>query len=299
MKHNIQPAAFDSQQEMRTRQIEIRYCQDETPPMVDIHSHSHYELYLFCEGGLERYLVGTKNYCLQRGDILLIPPTVMHHPVFLKGAGRYQRYVLWCSQDYLNQLAELDPDISYALRLCHAQEEYLLRFPSPSISQMLENDLRTMWMESQSSSLCRTVALHLACINFLVLLNRSVSTDTIITSISDPGTPLLEQVLTYVHEHYGEPITLQDTAKKFFVSPSTIEHQFTRKLGWSFYRYVTKRRIIEARNQIAAGVPIKVACQNCGYTDYSNFYKVFTREVGMTPSQFRRFGQHQVLELIE
>ena len=298
MKHSVQPKAFDAQQEMRAPQVEIRYCLDETPPMVDIHSHSHYELYLFCEGDLERYLVGTKNYRLQRGDLLLIPPMVMHHPVFLKGAGRYQRYVLWCSQEYLAQMEGMDPDISYALRLCQERGEYLLRFPSPSISQMLENDLRTMWMESQGSSLCRDMAVHLACMNFLIQLDRSVSADTVVASIPDPVSPLLEQVITHIHEHYSETITLQDTAKKFFVSPSTIEHQFTRKLGWSFYRYVTRRRIIEARNQIAAGVPIKAACQNCGYANYSNFYKVFTKEVGMTPSQFRRLGQHQVLETL-
>ena len=142
------------------------------------------------------------------------------------------------------------------------------------------------------------MAIHLSCIDFLVQLNRSVSADTVVASIPGSGSPLLEQVITYIHEHYGEPVTLQDTAKKFFVSPSTIEHQFTEKLGWSFYRYVTKRRIIEARNQITAGVPLKTACQNCGYADYSNFYKAFTREVGMTPSQFRRFGQRQVLETL-
>ena len=298
MRHTMRPAAFDPQQEMRTPQVEIRYCLDEDSPTVDIHSHSHYELYLFCEGDLDRYVVGSRSYRLQRGDLLLIPPKVTHHPIFLEGARHYQRYVLWCSQDYLTHLTKLDGDIDYAFRLCRERGEYLLRFPLPSVSQMLENELRTMWTEFQSRSLCRETAIQLSCMSFLVRLNRSVSTDAVVSSIRDAENPLLEQVITYIHEHYGEPLSLQDTAKKFFVSPSTIEHQFTQKLGWSFYRYVTKRRIIEARNQIAAGVPLKAACQNCGYADYSNFYKAFTREVGMTPSQFRRFGQHQVLETL-
>ena len=298
MGHTLKPAAFDPQQEMRTPQIEIRYCLDEDSPTVDIHSHAHYELYLFCEGDLERYVVGAKSYRLRRGDLLLIPPMVAHHPIFQEGARRYQRYVLWCSQEYLVRLTQLDPDMDCAFRLCREREEYLLRFPSPSVSQLLEGELKTMWTEFQSRSLCRETAIQLSCMNFLVRLNRSVSADTVVASLRDAENPLLDQVIAYIHGHYGERLSLQDTARRFFVSPSTVEHLFTQKLGWSFYRYVTKRRIIEAQNQIAAGVPIKTVSQVCGYTDYSNFYQAFTREVGISPSQYRGLGRRQVPEAL-
>lgn len=298
MRRTIKPAAFDPQQEMRSPQIEIRYCLDEHSPTVDIHSHTHYELYLFCEGDLERYVVGAKSYRLQRGDLLLIPPMVAHHPIFQEGARRYQRYVLWCSEEYLSWLAQADQDIDGAFRLCREREEYLLRFPSPSVSQLLEGELQTMWTEFQSRSLCRETAIQLSCMNFLVQLNRSASADTVVASFRDAESPLLEQVISYIHGHYGERLSLHDTAQRFFVSPSTIEHLFTQKLGWPFYRYVTKRRIIEAQNQIAAGVPVKTVSNNCGYTDYSNFYKAFTKEVGIPPSQYRRLGQRRVFETL-
>lgn len=298
MKQMISPAAFDPQQEMRAPQIEIRYCLDENSPTVDIHSHTHYELYLFCEGDLERYVVGARSYRLQRGDLLLIPPAVTHHPIFKEGVKRYQRYVLWCSQAYLDRLTEMDPDIDYAFRLCREGGEYLLRFPAPTISQLLESDLKTMWTESRGLSLCRRTAVQSSCMSFLIRLNRSASMDTVVSSLRDAENPLLEQVIAYIHGHYGDRLSLQDTAKHFFVSPSTIEHLFTQKLGWSFYRYVTKRRIIEAQNQITAGVPIKLVCANCGYSDYSNFYKAFTKEVGVSPRQYRDLGQRQIVETL-
>ena len=298
MRHTLRPAAFDPQQEMRAPQFEIRCCLDEDSPTVDIHSHAHYELYLFCEGDLERYVVGSRSYRLRRGDLLLIPPMVAHHPIFQEGARRYQRYVLWCSQEFLARLSETDPDMDCAFRLCREREEYLLRFPSPSVSRMLERELQTMWTESQSRSLCRETAVRLSCMNFLVRLNRSVSADTVVAGLRDAESPLLEQVIAYIHEHYGERLSLRDTARRFFVSPSTIEHLFTQKLGWSFYRYVTRRRIIEAQNQIAAGVPIKTVSLACGYADYSNFYKAFTKEVGIPPSQYHSLGQRQVLKTL-
>ena len=291
MRNTLRPAAFDPRQEMRSRQVEIHYNLDEDSPTVDIHSHSHYEIYLFCEGDLERYVVGARSYTLQRGDLLLIPPMVLHHPVFQEGARRYQRYVLWCARDYLAALIERDPDLGAAQRLCRERGEYLLRFSSPAVSRLLERELQSMWAESQGSGLCRETALEMDCMRFLVQLNRSAATDTVADSAIDAGSPLLEQVIAYIHENYGQPITLQETARRFYVSPSTVEHLFTQKLGWSFYRYVTKRRIVEAQAQIAAGAPVKTVCRNCGYSDYSNFYKAFTRETGVSPSQYRSLGQ--------
>ncbi len=293
MRGILRPEVFDPKQEMSSRQVEIHYNLDEDSPTVDIHSHSHYEIYLFCEGDLERYVVGAKSYTLQRGDLLLIPPMVMHHPVFQEEARRYERYVLWLSQEYWEQLIEGDPDLAGAMGLCRQRGEYLLRFPSPAVSRMLERELKNMWAEFQGSDLCRDTAIRISCLNFLVQLNRGASEETVVDSLRDSGSPLLEQVIAYIHRHYGQPITLQDTARRFFVSPSTVEHLFTQKLGLSFYRYVTKRRMLESRIQIAAGVPIKEVCRSCGYTDYSNFYKAFTKEVGMPPSQYRALGRRQ------
>ena len=291
MRNILRPAAFDPKQEMRSRQIEIKYSLDEASPTVDIHSHSHYEIYLFCEGDLERYVVGARSYRLQRGDLLLIPPMVLHHPVFQEGASRYQRYVLWCAREYLAALIERDPDLGAAQRLCRERGEHLLRFSSPAVSRVLERELRTMWAEAQGDGLCRETAMEIACMSFLVQLARSAATDAVADNAIDAGSPLLEQVIAYIHENYGQPITLQDTARRFYVSPCTVEHLFTQKLGSSFYRYVTKRRIVEAQAQIAAGTPVKTVCRNCGYSDYSNFYKAFTKETGLSPSQYRSLGQ--------
>lgn len=298
MAHTVKPAVFDPQQEMRAPQLEIRYCLDEDSPTVDIHAHTHYELYLFCEGDLERYVVGSRSYRLQRGDLLLIPPMVTHHPIFREGARRYQRYVLWCSREYLDHLAEADPDLSGVFRLCREREEYLLRFSSPDLSQALEREMSAMWAEAEGDAPCRNTALRLSCMRLLVRLNRAVSAGAVVSGVPGGESPLLDQVIAYIQAHYGERLSLQDTARRFFVSPSTVEHQFTQKLGWSFYRYVTKWRVTEAKTQIAAGVPMKTASRNCGYEDYSNFYKAFLGETGISPSQYRRLRQRQVPEAL-
>ena len=98
---------------------------------------------------------------------------------------------------------------------------------------------------------------------------------------------LLEQVVAYIETHLGGPITLADTAKRFWVSESKITQTFRQKLGVSFYRCVTQRRLIAAKSLIVQGLPLNTVNERVGFSDYSTFFRAFKREYGMSPSQFR------------
>ena len=98
---------------------------------------------------------------------------------------------------------------------------------------------------------------------------------------------LLERVFAYIEAHLGEQITLAETAKHFWVSESKIRQTFHQKLGVSFYRCVTQRRLIEAKSLIIQGVPLNEVSERVGFADYSTFFRAFKQEYGIAPSQFR------------
>ena len=290
MKNSPRPMHFDPSQEMQTRETELRYCLDETALTVDLHAHPFYEIYFFVEGNLESYVVGNRSYHLRRGDILMIPPSVLHHPVFHAEPKRYVRFVLWLSMSFLDQLIQTDPDIDYVMRLCHERKEYMIRCSAPALAQSLENHLQTIWYESQGNALCKKAYEKYSCLGFLIQLNRTVSDQNVISSIHDHKSPLLDQILAFVQENYAAPLTLKKVAEHFFVSPSTVEHLFSQKLGKSFYRYVIECRLITAQSMIQQGIPLKEVSRACGYSDYSNFYKSFVKELGVSPSDFRSYA---------
>ena len=102
---------------------------------------------------------------------------------------------------------------------------------------------------------------------------------------------LLDQVMAYIEEHYSRRITLQEAASHFYVSTSTISQLFRQKMGVSFYRCVTQRRLIAAKNLIVSGVPLERVNEQVGFTDYSTFYRAFRQEFGISPRQFRKLQE--------
>lgn len=101
-------------------------------------------------------------------------------------------------------------------------------------------------------------------------------------------TDLLDQILNYVELHWSEKITMGEVAKHFFISESTITQTFRARLGISFYRFVTRRRLSAAKDLIDQGIPLEAVAERTGFSDYSAFFRAFKQEFGMSPRQYRK-----------
>ena len=108
------------------------------------------------------------------------------------------------------------------------------------------------------------------------------------SSEPDDNPVLLDQIVHYVEAHLSERITVSDIAAQFWVSPSTFSQLFKKKMGVSFYRYVTQRRLLEAKMLIRSGIPMDQVSISVGFQDYSTFYRAFKAEFGQSPAQFRK-----------
>ena len=282
------PIQFNPSQEMTKRRLELRYVMDQESPHVEFHAHPFYEIYFFLEGPVDAYIIDGRSYRVRSGDILMMPPGIAHHPVFGQESKPYRRYVLWLSLEQMEEMSRLDPDILNVLKQCQEQASYRIRCSTPSGRQMLEGYLSAMWQEEKGESACKQAAVYSLCLNFLVLLNRIVAQEHLLVTNYHQTDSLLEKVLGYIRDNYTTNITLNAVADHFFTSPSNIETLLTKRLGKPFYRYVTECRIIRAQALIAGGMPLKEVGLACGYNDYSNFYRAFSREVGISPSKYRQ-----------
>ena len=99
---------------------------------------------------------------------------------------------------------------------------------------------------------------------------------------------LTDRVTAYIESHFAQNITIADLSRHFYVSESTISHQFRQKMGLSLYRYITQRRLIAAKTHIQNGATLEQVSRDVGFADYSTFYRAFKQEFGISPRRYRK-----------
>ena len=269
--------------EMSSRYVDTHQDVTYSNSQVNLHSHNFYEL-LYCHNtGDVEYLVGADRYRLQKGDVILIPPGISHRPLLPDHMPEpYRRDVLWINPDLIDQLELLVPwedrlnaQVSKLLRTAGTRWEFLGELFRHGVREYEGRELG--WEEIVLGNT----------IQLLVYLRRAVQ-DRSAAPLKAEKPELLDRALAYIEDHLAEKITLGDIAKHCWVSQSTITQTFRNKMGVSFYRCVTQRRLIAAKTLIIEGAPLESVGRKVGFSDYSSFYRAFKQEFGISPRQFRK-----------
>ena len=98
----------------------------------------------------------------------------------------------------------------------------------------------------------------------------------------------LQDITNYIQKHYMEPLSVEDFAKKYGLDRRYLSRQFKKRTGFTIRGYITEVRLDAARNFLMQGYSGKEVATLCGFSDISNFYKVFKERRGMNPSEWRK-----------
>ncbi len=250
---------------------------------VQLHSHNFYEL-IYCHSGNVQYLVGMQRYRLQRGDIVIIPPGISHRPLFLDQLNEpYHRSVFWLSNEFRSQMVQRFPELKRNIR------HYLFR-TGGTRWESLSSFFQTAVQENERRELGWQAAViaqaELLCVG---LVRASVKADPPQIERRE----LMDEIMLYIEQNMTEKLSLEQTAQHFHVSESTIRQLFRKRMDVSFYRFVTQRRLIAAKNLIQTGTSLEQTAAEVGFGDYSNFYRAFRREYSITPAAYRQLVRKQ------
>ncbi|MCD8142346.1 MAG: AraC family transcriptional regulator [Clostridiales bacterium] len=248
---------------------------------VQLHSHTFYEV-LCCRSGNIEYLIGADRYRVAAGDIIYVPPGVSHRPILPEAMSiPYRRYVLWVSQSFQEQIAANWPELG-----ARAGHSGILRTAGTEWA-FLQDTFRRGCEKAEREEPGWQMWLYGNTMQLMADMMRALSPNGPELALPEQR-ELVDHATLYVETHFSEKITLEGAAQALLVSQSALQQTFHNKLGVSFYRFVTQRRLTAAKNLILEGQPLTSVGEQVGFSDHSTFYRAFQKEYGISPSQYRK-----------
>jgi AraC-like DNA-binding protein len=103
----------------------------------------------------------------------------------------------------------------------------------------------------------------------------------------------IAQVITYIDQHYTEPITLAQLAKLSSYSPAHLTKRFRESTGVPPIRYLNNVRLQQAKYLLQfSALPVSQVMEQCGFNDAAYFSRSFKKMLGYSPQAFRELSRN-------
>lgn len=100
---------------------------------------------------------------------------------------------------------------------------------------------------------------------------------------------LSRKLIQLMETGFAEKFTLEEAAKKLYVSPAHLIRVFRREMHCTPHWYLTQYRLMQAEQLLRFGTQtIAQIAQNTGFSSASHFISQFKQARGCTPEQFRQ-----------
>ena len=107
---------------------------------------------------------------------------------------------------------------------------------------------------------------------------------------AESGTAWVPQITAYIRSNYAEPqLNATMISERFGLTPAYISHVDHETTGVKLLDFLHTVRIEKAKALLLnTDMSLLDIAQRCGYYDRYAFSRVFSRYVGISPSEYRR-----------
>ena len=266
------------------REFEIYHATNTTPQPTIYQSHHYYELYFILRGSI-RVIVEEKDISPVVGDALIYPPHCMHRVMHTDPSQPYERFYIYLSREFLASIStegynfiDVLNRLTGSHRYCLQPGEEAVQALVPMAGEIIDAARDT----SPAGILANRCRMTIYLIRLLTLLEESVAPR------KESPSSRMSGLISYINQNAAQALSLDQLEEVFGISKYALLHEFKDHTGMSIYQYILTRRIILAQQLIQQGVKPRQACEQCGFADYTSFYRAFKARTGKSPTQYSK-----------
>lgn len=262
-------------------------------PAIPAHWHEEMEVTLVTEGSLH-CVIGSYAEDIHKGDLVMIAPDTLHsaHGWDLKEA-KLETIVF-----HLN-LAGLNAGDSCSKRFIEPVRQGRLAFPpvvhpdDPCYEALL-GCFHSLWECRADDLPYRELEFKYHILRFFRLLWQCADHQEPLPQLSlgHPHEAKLRLALSYMQEHYAEPITVGELAELCGFSEVHFMNVFKAVVGSTCIEYLIEYRLALAAIALReTDCSIMQAALGSGFQNISYFNRTFKKKYHCTPSAYRRMSE--------
>lgn len=235
------------------------------------HSHNEYELIFFLQGEVD-YTVENKKFKLKKYDLIITRPTVFHNLVFNKKC-EYDRHVFLLPSTgfFANLLNEIPNDIN----VINCADDSVI------IENFNKLDFyRQNYKEEEFDSLMLALLTEICC----KLKYKSDANSSPFKPLPD----IIKNAIDYINANLFTIKDVSEISNALYVSKNYFFRVFKKELKVSPKKYIINKRLLRAQNLLRAGEKPTFVYLDCGFDNYTSFYKQYVRLFGHTPSNEKK-----------
>ena len=273
------------------------FCKTYTLKNYDVdylHFHKHIEVGVCLRGNGICYVNNTE-YPFVPGDVQIIFPFQNH---FAKNSTKKECLWNWITIDYVKlfetvgflDIENIQKIIKKEMAICGIIDRTKYPEVCNLIKKLTNTTLPTYTKHSYLSELQASIFLSLIMELWRISINLPKLSFPSINSSLMAISPALDIIKTSIKN--GSTPRITELCHQCGMSPTNFRRVFTKELGVTPHEYIDVCRIHKAKNLLASSeLSMTEISNNIGYGNISSFNRVFFKQTGMTPSQFRKaFG---------
>lgn len=249
------------------------------------HFHPFYEMHILLDSEANHIIEGNL-YDITLFDIVCLKPYILHKSEYPTGPPR-KRLII---QFNLPTLIDLLQEQFEQVMSIFEKPVPIYRFDSEE-QDIINGLLNDIFSISKSKNPLRTLLIHNKFTEYLCTLYKFSKNNIYEQSNANTTTSKIYAVASYIHNHYAKDLSLDLLAQEFYLSTYYLSHLFKKVTGFTLINYIQITRTKNAQQLLLyTDTKITEIAEQCGFTSFSQFNRVFNKFCGMSPRSFRQQG---------